>query len=232
MKKNLIGVGVLAGVIAGVTGITGAMWYLSKPLTKEKVKELVHHVWKMEQDRIIEELDLRTIPTLEIVDRFEEKEKGIMYVETTYVTRTKDFSFQKKVINTYTNGIIHVSTEAIAKCINSTLTGHYRKRKELSYSIVKFLLAHECRHIWQAEKGYHNGEIYNSFNILEGIDGHGCKPEEYDANTFAETLANNQMENKLFTLLRLKQELCTKIFMSTEDCNIVRAAESELCACL
>jgi len=133
----------------------------------------------------------------------------------------------KKIIETSSDYIIHVNLEQLTETINGMMPVYLFDSDRCVKSTLKFLLAHECRHIWQAQSGYEVG------SIIKGVDfnfnkGYGESKREKDANQFALKCVVDKRESILFNFLELNQRFTGKIFIYTEERAEMKSALSML----
>lgn len=83
-------------------------------------------------------------------------------------------------------------------------------------SYVRFLALHEKRHVYQT-KEKHELLIEAMFESIFNFEGHGTRPAELDANTWACSQARNPLEKAVFALAKIEQELGGKLLISDKD---------------
>lgn len=150
---------------------------------KEKLQVL--SVWK----------DIKEVASKELMKtpkiRFTTKENnGAMYVETFYaqengiITETKsDYIIRVNILN------VMKLTKKFNEVINYDVTN----------DLIKCLLYHECRHIWQAEH-----QMYAGCQIKQVKTE--LQKKEQDANGFAVAMAKTKRQQVISTLLKAYQE--------------------------
>lgn len=216
-----------AVTVLGIIQIGVEVYSYATLLHEKTVEKLIYEVWEENKEEITKTLNLKRTPTLKL--EYDRTDSAIMYVQTLFTTR--GHFFNKVIEKAETDYIVHVCVPTLVRQANMTLKKSLRKRKEASKGILKFLFCHELRHIWQAENGFMVGRLYEEMD-LSFINGHGEKVQERDANSFAETMADDVFERKLFTLLTVNQNVGTKLALSKDDIELLKEAEAEYCACL
>lgn len=96
-------------------------------------------------------------------------------------------------------------------------------QKELHNALIRQLLLHECRHIWQAQGDFYVGMESNSYASI--LKGYGEKPEETDANNYAISKAKNKKELALFKYVKVEQDTHNKIFGNPNKDLVVAGKE-------
>lgn len=167
-------------------------------LKEEIAKRLVLTIWEREvRDTVMIKLKLKRTPIIE----FDDIQNAIMYTEYICSIRRSD----KVIISTEPTYKIQVNIKNMLMCI------HDYKRKianpfcDVDKIIIKQMLLHESRHIWQAENGFYDGICTNDkIDISEY--GYGSLREEKDANDWAIQQATNDKELAVFELQKFTQE--------------------------
>lgn len=103
--------------------------------------------------------------------------------------------------------------DAIQKLINGMFFTKRARRLGAKY-VVFHTVRHELRHVWQT---IHNKELLmgRSFH-LDTIDGYGRRPQEADANQYAESMDLGKY-NVILQACTLNQDLAGKISITKEE---------------
>jgi hypothetical protein len=201
-----VGLGLLVTSIVGTSAVVA-----NHVLTKEeRTKSLIEEVWNEIKDDIMHDLELDEEPVLV----YESLEHAVMQVRTRLVT--KGGMFSQRIIETNAEYKIYIDIDAVIHTIAFYNQGALYMTK-VDKMVIKQLLSHECRHIWQGEVGYQVGEHVESFSF--SLKGHGESNVERDANEYALTMAKTPKEKALFLLQKRQQEVAgTFSFMcNTEE---------------
>lgn len=202
MKKALRNV-----VLLAVGGLS-ATYVVAKLNSRETLKEIVERVWDKNKDQISHDLHLNKTPVL-VFKKSDDNDSTMWVMHSEQVKRSL---FESIILSCTPEYTIYVDLNVL----NRTLKGYslYMLRKRtLKESLIKCLLLHECRHIWQAQDGFHVGERRSriNFNVLQG---HGESRAETDANNYAISKASDKKELALFKLLKQNQDRAGKICFS------------------
>jgi hypothetical protein len=179
IKKLLVNMAKL--VVAILVGTSIYRMFISK----DKTKTLVNLVWNNIQDDLVKELGLPRVPEIQ----FCTLDTAIACTE---VTCTYQGLFEKEIISTKSDFVIRVDADKVATLINS-----YKllvmKPSGIEKAVIQQILAHESRHIWQANGDFYIGTKVPMFDT-NFLSGYGLKREELDANQFAVDFARNDKE--------------------------------------
>lgn len=150
-------------------------------------------------DRIAKDLGLKCIPfiTYEVVDT-----NCVMAARsTTHVSGL----FFRIITGQSTEGEICVNEKALESVQRryAMMCGNKRAAVDVTIS----LLRHECRHLYQAEKGMRIGHEYNDLAefSVSMMDGHGADPMEMDANNYAISAARNPRMREMAIYMEVEQ---------------------------
>lgn len=216
MNKNtkigltLIGVAVTTALTQKVMAMLD-----SKETKEERMKKDIINAWNEIKNEVVSKLNLHKTPVLEFDNL---RPQAVMYVSTEL--KTQGFLFDKKVIDSRSDYIIHINIDNVINSIDCYKKLSLWKSPSITSIAIKQFLYHECRHIWQGQEGFYIGQTISpfvSFNV-----GHGEKPEEVDANEFAYSMAKTNKEKAFAMLQRKLQETSGKIF--DEDCSTEQRA--------
>lgn len=199
-------------LMAGST-VIGVLSYLNSRDyrgTEQRLRAVVDSVWNEIKDDIVKELRLKEMPEL-MYESPNKANNGVMY--TIYDYRKNMVTNQ--IIETFPIYKIFINLELLSNTINSYQSMIIIPSKEVTRLIIRQLLMHESRHIWQAQSGFHDGTIRNSWDNL--FKGHGESSEENDANSWACHMASNDKERVVGLLMKKDQEISGKMFASKDD---------------
>lgn len=205
-KRTQFGLGLL-GVIAA-NGIVATL--NSKESNEERMKRLISKTWDSVKDEMVDVLGLKQMPVLD----WDVKDGAIMYVSIMFKFHVGVVS--KTIVETETDYIIHINLKEVIRTINSYKAEAFYMSKSLTTLVIKQLLYHECRHIWQAQGNFYVGTERSMFDLVS-FNGYGSAPEELDANKFAYSMAKSKKERVLSLLQKKKQEEIGKLFHSSID---------------
>lgn len=203
MMKNIkkIAIALLGTTVAStVIGIG-----VSVCTDEESTEKLVLSVWDDVKPVVMNELALKKEPSI----MFTNLAEAVMCTNHEYVAQ----GYSQMIIKTESDYIIRVDTKAVRQVINYFIgMTLYKPFSGISKTVIKHLLLHECRHIWQAESGFHIGKEMLFADLRSCLDGHGEKIQEIDANEWALSMAKNKKENAVFYAQKVSQESVGKIF--------------------
>ena len=172
----------------------------------EDTKRLINSVWEDIKPIVMKELNLKKEPVIEF--SLDSSNDAVMSTSWLYTTQ----GFAKTVISTESNYKIKVNTKAVRGIINYFMAiTMFRPFSHVNKIVVKQLLLHECRHVWQAENGFYVGKEMLFANIESILKGHGEKEQEVDANEWALSMASNKKEEVVFYAQKISQESVGKI---------------------
>lgn len=203
MNKTL-----LYGVSIGVAGVTK----FASLFKQESTKHLVERVWEEIKDEIINDLGLWKEPVLQYTHN------NSCVMQTMHYQQLRGNMFEKVIVSTEASYIIEVNLKNVEEEIN-----HYMPMalysKKIAEAAIKHTFYHECRHIWQAQEGFHIGEVVRPFdNIKFNIrEGYGESKEETDANKYAISMAKNKKEQVLFIYQKVNQDQANKTIRTIKE---------------
>ena len=172
---------------------------------EESTKKIVLSVWDDVKPIVMRELELKKEPTIV----FTPLNDAVMSTDYVYTAQ----GFAKTVIATESDYTIKVNLKAVRQVINYFLgMSLFRPFSHIDRIVVKQLLLHESRHIWQAESGFHIGKEMLFADLMSTLDGHGEKVQEVDANEWALNMASNKKEEAIFYAQKVSQESVGKVF--------------------
>lgn len=148
---------------------------------------------------------------IDIPLEFESGNRGYLATCNYYVTR----SIFGSVTQVDAAHSITFSVEALDKVIRNLLFTERARRVAGKY-VALHTVRHELRHAWQTR---HNKAILinnSSKFALDALEGYGQRPQEADANQYAESIDVKQF-NVLLEACTLNQDMAGKAFMSPDD---------------
>ena len=191
-----------------ITTIVGII--VTKTADDESIKKLVNEVWKENKDSIVKDLNLKKEPTI----NFTNLDGAVMATVHTYRVQ----GYAKTIIETESSYVIDVDIKAVRDTINYYLGMiTFRPFSNIGMMVVKQLLCHESRHIYQAQEGFYIGKDTLFADYRSAFEGYGNRPQELDANEWALTRASNEKEVALFTVQKANQECIGKLFADRDE---------------
>ena len=180
---------------------------------EKKYVDYITNVFSKEIGRITKELGLSKVPTLELEGYadVDGDSSAVMYVKH-FVTYEPVNFLENKITKVITDYVVHVNVNNTMRKLLSCKMMCGSKIAE--YDALKFLFAHECRHIWQAQNGFQVGNKVNT--IIVNIEPHGNKPTEKDANNWAIKYCSKKDSSKLLAEM-LTEEQNQEVFCTTSQ---------------
>lgn len=177
----------------------------------ERTKNLIIEEFDSIKYSVVKDLELSQVPTI----KFETEDNGkIMYVRS---FKTYKGMLNRKVIGQTTDYIIHINLNQVIFHIAMLNTSSFRN---CSRELIRVLLKHEMRHLYQIQNKFDVGSSSYIFNIdsLVFDKGYGEDKKEMDANKYAIETAKTKKEYLVGIFNKLSQEMCGKTIVSKEDC--------------
>lgn len=113
--------------------------------------------------------------------------------------------FNRTIVRTESDNEITVDLKKLAEMLKSFRIMFLR---DTDKAIVRHLLYHEMRHLWQFNTGYKRiGTKYDGFKLEIFEVPHGFDPFEVDANTFASTYAKSGLEKAVSNVIISHQKM-------------------------
>lgn len=179
----------------------GLTWLNARnPKTLEKE---ITDIFEENVDEIVSDLGLAKRPTLVF-----NNDHPTTVMATVHIEHTEGLII-KRIISTETKYEIIVNLENVKKMFLKFSLLSFNK-KELHNALIRQLLLHECRHIWQAQGDFFVGQERNCYTAI--IKGYGESPEETDANNYAISKAKDMKEKALFKYVKIEQDAHDKMF--------------------
>jgi hypothetical protein len=224
MEEMIMNKTIKAGLkVYGVlTTVIGAKIIYEMITSKQRTKKNIEAVWNNVKDDLVKELDLEKVPVL----KYARLDGAVMCVKHTIETRQSMFSFTKTVVNTIPEYAIYIDLDKTLDLVNFYYKMTFYLKPSVRPIVIKQLLLHETRHIWQAQEGFYNGTQLKIFDY-DINQGHGEKKEELDANAFALSKTANHKEAVVFHLQTLMQNVGNKFYIETEQRNDLVKAKNE-----
>lgn len=216
IKKKLVNSAILFAIASLVISIIYKMFN-----NKTKTMKLVNEVWEDIQYELVRELNLPRFPEIQYCTLPNS-------TASTQCSYTYEGLVEREVIATKSDFIIKIDADKMAKKIVHYKMLTMKPFSGIEKAVIKHTLAHETRHIWQANGRFHIGTRLSLFDTGL-LTGYGLKREETDANQFAIDFASNQKEkvvamyakavmdnagalsNTLFIISREQRELAKRV---------------------
>lgn len=146
--------------------------------------KLVDKVWDGMRLAVTQELKLYQEPLLQYHNVPEDLNKNHCVMYVVYSANAKGFGHMKMLSHTRADYVIHINVGLLGTMLGKAK--EITKSSESVERIVRFLLYHECRHLWQAQVGFYDGMQKNviSSQMPYRIPNE-FKSEEEDANAYA-----------------------------------------------
>lgn len=193
-------------LLTGATVIAALNHLNSEEAQLKRLKKVVNDVWKNEtREDVMKTLELKKKPVLS----WDDCDAGVMCVNINYMVREKLWA--NVITDMDTDYIIHVNLKQLNDSLQFFRKGAmFYNHKFIERTVIKQILQHECRHLWQAQvKKYVGKELY-SFD--SSFRGYGEKEEEKDANMFARFMVKSDKERVIADLQMKLQEENGKLF--------------------
>lgn len=205
MKKKTNTTKAISAALLTVSAISFVIGYLNTRKAKEELNDHVMTVWNRINKDVVNDLRLKQCPEIEFT---KEEKDACMYVSNSIKYNMFTMIIQE-VTPIYK---IFVNEETLRRTVN-----HYQsmlpiRSKELTDLIIKQMLMHECRHIWQNQEGVLVGDKVQLFSF--DFNGYGNDPNELDANQWANNNADTIKELAIGQLMKKDQELAGVLIQS------------------
>ena len=165
-------------------------------MTNKKLKATINKAVK----NMVKELSITEKPTVKV------EHGNVDYVMATGgKTYYQGFLFNKTVIRTESDYILHINRDALERTFKRYVLTFGNIKA--GYDYVYLIVCHEMRHMWQYEGDFFVG-TKESFNLDEVLYGHGSNPAEKDANNFMIDKAKKLGLYNLACFMELEQRSC------------------------
>lgn len=204
--KVLLAINVLTSVYA--LGRLGFAWLNARdPKALEKE---VTDIFEKNVDAIVTDLKLAQRPTLVFSN---DTSTAVMstrhtYCSTGFIVKTITSTEAEYAISVYLKNISNLFIQYAFLSFN---------KKEIHEALIRQLILHECRHIWQAQGDFYIGQTIDNFSTF--FKGYGESASETDANDYAISKAKDKKEKALFRHVKAIQDNHDKLFKSNKDIN-------------
>ena len=128
--------------------------------------------------------------------------------------------FNRTITKTESNNVIGIDLAKLADTLKQYRMMFLRNTDKI---VIKHLLYHEMRHLWQFETGYKRiGTTYEAFKIQIFEVPHGFDEFEVDANEYAISMAKNGLEKAVSEVKRVLKDdgimfICNEAIPNEED---------------
>lgn len=155
------------------------------------------------------------------------KASGEIYTEYSFCDM-----FNRTITKTESDNIITVDLKKVSDMLKQYRLMFMRNTDKI---IIKHLLYHEMRHLWQFQTGYKRvGTTYDVFKLDIFEVPHGFDQFEVDANEYAISMAKNGLEKAIAEVLVSQQQmpkntlLCEKQYIEKFKQNYSAAMKSAI----